>query len=163
MSTGRYELAAGVLDGTLYALGGFGAPGTGRGVGATVEAYDPAADKWTTKAPMPTARCRLAGGAGNGVLYALGGFEAEGRAQGGALATLDAYDPASDTWTTKMPMPAARWGLAVGVVNGILDAVGGGNPTGFVATVEAYDPATDTWTTKVSMPTARSDLAVGVV
>ncbi len=41
-----------------------------------------------------------------------GGFEGVG------------YDSATNTWTTKAPMPAARVGVAAGVVNGILYAVG---------------------------------------
>src|SRR5437899_10589569 len=54
------------------------------------------------------------------------------------------------TWTTKAPMPTARWGLAAGVVNGILYAIGGGGTSGFSdpTVVEAYDLATNTWTTK---------------
>jgi hypothetical protein len=64
---------------------------------------------------------------------------------------------------TKAPMPTARDGLAVGVVNGILYAVGGFNGSSYVSTVEAYDPVTNTWTTKAPMPTARYLLAAGVV
>jgi N-acetylneuraminic acid mutarotase len=68
------------------------------------------------------------------------------------------------TWTTKAPMPTARYHLATGVANGILYAVGGLSSSGAIlATVEAYNPATNTWTSKASLPTARFDLAVGVV
>ena len=53
-------------------------------------------------------------------------------------------------------MPTERYGLDVGVVNGIVYAVGGlgGSAWQYLATVEAYDPATDTWTEKppISMP-----------
>src|SRR3989441_53069 len=66
-------------------------------------------------------------------------------------------------WTTKAPMPTPRTGLATGVVNGILYAVGGNDGVSFLGTVEAYDPATNTWTTKASMPTVRTDLAAEVV
>jgi hypothetical protein len=58
-------------------------------------------------------------------------------------------------------MPTARTGLGVGVINGILYAVGGNNSSGtFVNTVEAYNPTTNTWTTEASMPTSRSSLSV---
>ncbi len=66
-------------------------------------------------------------------------------------------------WTTKAPMPTARYGLAAGVVNGILYAHGGASSTSIVNTLEAYDPATSTWTTKAAMPTARFYLAGAVV
>jgi Kelch motif len=66
-------------------------------------------------------------------------------------------------WATRAGMPTARFGLAAGVVNGVLYAVGGNDGSTNLATVDAYDPATNTWTTKAAMPTARSLLAAGVV
>jgi N-acetylneuraminic acid mutarotase len=68
----------------------------------------------------------------------------------------------SDCWTTRAPMPTARSDLGVGVVNGILYAVGGVGAVEY-ATVEAYDPVSDSWTTKAPMPASRQTLAVGVV
>ena len=67
------------------------------------------------------------------------------------------------TWSTKASMPTARWALAVGVVNGILYAVGGNHNDNCVNNVEAYDPSLDSWSTKASMPTARWGLGVGVI
>src|SRR5262249_8146827 len=125
----------------------------------TVEAYDPATDTWTAKAPMPTARDYLAVGVANGIIYAVGGYRLIG---GGETATdtVEDYDPASNTWTGKPGMPTPRGMLGVGVVNGILYAIGGSAP----ATVtEAYDPGGNTWTTKAPMPTVRSGLGVAVV
>jgi hypothetical protein len=81
-------------------------------------------------------------------------------------AAVEAYDTSTNTWTTKAPMPTARMGLAVGVVNNILYAVGGYQTSPVLRhldTVQAYDPATNTWTTKPPMPTPRAGLAVGVV
>src|SRR5438034_966710 len=115
----------------------------------------PGGGSWTTKAPMPTARFGLGAAAVNGVLYAVGGANG-----GGDLATVEAYDPVTNTWTTQAPMPTARYSLGVGVVNGILYAVGGANNGGFLATLEAYDPSTATWTTQAPMPTARYELGV---
>src|SRR3989442_597350 len=120
MPTARNALAVGVIDGVLYAVGGIG---TGGAV-ATVEAYDPASNTWTTKAPLPTARHRLAVGVVNGILYAVGGSGNLGNPPA-VLATVEEYDPATNSWTTRASMPTARFDLAVGVVNGILYAVGG--------------------------------------
>ena len=132
MPTARFEMASGVVNGVLYAVGGANAST----YYATVEAYDPATNTWTAKAAMPTARAYLAAGVVNGVLYAVGG----GTTSGAILATVEAYDPATNTWTAKAALPTARYVLTGGVVNGILYAVGG--TTGFtpLATVEAYTP-----------------------
>ena len=53
--------------------------------------------------------------------------------------------------------------LGVGVVNGILYAVGGATNTSVVNTVEAYDLTKNTWTTTAPMPTVRRFLGIGVL
>src|SRR5207249_945974 len=78
----------------------------------------------------------------NGVLYAVGGTDGSG-----SMATVEAYDPVTNRWTTKAPMPTPRTELGVGVVNGVLYAVGGD----YLGTVEAFDPVTNSWTTKAAM------------
>ncbi len=159
MPTARYALGVGAIDGILYGVGGL----LGTTPLATVEAYDPASNTWTTKASMPTARHRLAVGVVNGILYAVGGSGNFG-SPAVVLATVEAYDPATNSWTTKASMPTARFDLAVVVANGTLYAIGGiSSAVQGVATVEAYDPATDTWTTKASMPTARFGLGVATI
>lgn len=61
------------------------------------------------------------------------------------LKTVEVYDPSTDTWTTKAPMPTGRRQLAASVVNGKIYAIGGyvnkGQPG--LATVEEYNPITD--------------------
>src|SRR6266550_1239866 len=161
MPTARYALGVGAIDGILYAVGGLAVSTQF----ATVEAYDPATDTWTTKASMPTARDRLAVGVVNGILYAVGGRVGSGLASV-PVATVEAYDPVTNSWTTKASMPTARFDLAVVVANGTLYALGGVGSGGFtdaLATVEAYDPATNTWTTKAPMLTARFGLGVATI
>lgn len=67
------------------------------------------------------------------------------------------------SWTIKASMPTGRFGVAVGVVNGILYVVGGAANGVILSTVEAYNPSTDTWTTMASMPTSRYAAGAGVV
>jgi N-acetylneuraminic acid mutarotase len=129
---------------------------------ATVEAYDPATNNWTTKASMPTARSNVAVATVSGIIYAIGG-----EASYSPLSTVEAYNPATNAWTTKAAMPTARSEAAAVAVNNKIYVFGGnngpyGSPT-FLHTVEEYDPTTNTWTTKADMPTGRAVLAAAGV
>ncbi len=53
----RGALAAAVLDGKIHAVGGVGSNGHNT---PAHEIYDPASDRWTAAAPVPTARDHLA-------------------------------------------------------------------------------------------------------
>lgn len=68
MPTARDGLGAAGANGYLYGIGGSGA-----GVRATVERYDPRGDTWDHRAPLLTPRVLFAVGAFRGVLYAIGG------------------------------------------------------------------------------------------
>src|SRR6185295_13367925 len=85
------------------------------------------------------------------------------------LGTVQAYDPATNTWKELTPMPTPRNHAAIGVVNGKVYVIGGRVGAAFISLasdtslVEVYDPATDTWGTPgARMPTTRSALAYGV-
>ena len=158
MPTARIGLAIGVVNGILYAVGGFNELGN---LFNFVEAYNPSSDTWSSKATMPTARSGLAVGVVNGILYAVGGGEFFNNSN--PRSTLEAYDPSSNSWTPKAPMPTPRGGLAVGVINGILYAVGGTGSSGVLDVVEAYDPSSNSWSSKAGMLTGRTDLAIGVI
>jgi hypothetical protein len=89
---------------------------------------------------MPTARGALAAAAGpDGQLYVFGGFT---DIRGGILSTVEAYNPATNSWTTRASMPTARGALAAAAgPDGQLYVFGGGNDSGVLSTVEAYLPA----------------------
>ncbi|MNL89127.1 Kelch motif protein [compost metagenome] len=53
MSFSRYNHAAAVVDGKIYAIGGIGSEGESID---SVEMYDPLADSWQQVARMPQAR-----------------------------------------------------------------------------------------------------------
>ena len=65
-------------------------------------------------------------------------------------------------WTSMTPMPTARGGLGVAVVNGKIYAIGGLSDDLPVNNIEEYDPVTNQWTAKTPMPTARSGVAIAV-
>ena len=156
MPTPRGCLAAGTIDGVLYAAGGSGGPAVvvGNGILGTLEAYDPKTDKWMSKAPMPVPQTCAASAVVNGVLYVMGGEGPDAR----VTAATQAYDPGSDTWIARAPMPSPRSIAAAAAVNGIIYVVGGYAP-GATASTLAYDPNTDSWTSKAPMITPRTALA----
>lgn len=92
-------------------------------------------------------------------IYAIGGLSSS---SSNALTVVEAYDTASNTWTTAAPMLLfhAVAGGAGGDA-GRIYVIGGitGNSGSIVNTVEAYDVVTDSWATVASMPTARFNLA----
>ncbi len=67
-----------------------------------------------------------------------------------------------NSWVPREPMPTARGGLGVAVVNGKIYAIGGSNADTQLGVTEEYNPVTDTWAAKSPMPTPRSGFAVAV-
>jgi streptogramin lyase/N-acetylneuraminic acid mutarotase len=153
MHSPRGELAAAAGPaGRIYAIGGRGTDTTTLEVD-TVEVYDPATNRWSTAAHMPTARYGLAAVTGqDGRIYAIGGFNSSGY-----LGTVEVYDTVTDSWSTAAPMPSLRGSLAAVLgPDGRIYAIGGYNQ-GALTTVEAYDPRTNTWdTTPEQLPDPRT-------
>ncbi|MBV9923723.1 MAG: hypothetical protein JOZ96_01685 [Acidobacteria bacterium] len=156
MSVKRKNLAGGVVNGLLYAVGG----DDDFSYFTTNEAYDPVLDTWTGRGSMLTGRTGLAAGVVNGKLYATGGSIAP---VGVVVATVEAHDPIANTWTARAPMLQPRTYHGAAAVNGKLYVVGGIDGNGIdLATVESYDPASDTWTSRAPMPTARHSFGIAV-
>lgn len=136
--------------------------------------YDPAGDSWKALAPMPTRRLAAVAAEIGGKIYVIGGASVH---PGAKLVSLSAavphravdanemYDPATNKWDVRSPMPTARNHAAAGVVAGKIYVIGGrlaaanlvvGSNTDVV---ESYDPVTDSWgTAGLRMPTARSGM-----
>jgi N-acetylneuraminic acid mutarotase len=108
---------------------------------------------------MPTAREGLAAATGpDGRIYAIGGAINYGST---VLSTVEAYTPATNTWSTVAPLPTPRaWLAAAEGSDGLIYAMGGitSNSYNTSAVVEAYNTKTNVWTELPSMPTARSHL-----
>lgn len=154
MPSGRGGLGAGVVNGIVYAAGG----GTN-----VLQAYDPVTDSWSTKASMVTARYGLGVGALNGILYAVGGSSALG-CSGSWYSSVEAYDPSTNTWTPRAPMPSGKCELgAVVAVDGLLYAIGGSSTSGGRGTVYAYNPSTNIWTSRAPMLTPRGWAGISVL
>jgi hypothetical protein len=167
MPTGRDRFGTAVgPDGLIYVIGGYDG-----GTAAAVEAYDPVRNTWTCSvgdtganctarnlAPLPTARSRLGAATGpDGRIYAVGGYDGRNY-----LATVEAYDPRTNSWTPLAGMPTARGALGVATGgDGRIYAVGGwlGSDAATYNVVEAYDPVANTWATVAPVSAARRGLA----
>jgi N-acetylneuraminic acid mutarotase len=114
---------------------------------------------WSRVTSLPTARYGLVAVVGpNGKIYAIGGVESAGADGGKTSNRVEAYDPATNSWTIEAPMPSLRDGVATATgPDGKIYGMGGIEGTGFdsrvVDTVEAYSPTTNTWSAETSMPT----------
>ena len=165
--TKRTEVAAGALFGKIYVVGGFEKPGLGNvlnlAITPSLEVYYPSTDTWTTQTPMPVGLHHVGLGVADGRLYVIGGYRQSGVSVWHAVATVYAYDPVTDTWTERAPMPTARGALSVTEHEGKLYAIGGYDGKATSAAVEVYDPVTNAWTSCAPLPTPRDHLATATV
>jgi N-acetylneuraminic acid mutarotase len=100
--------------------------------------------------PMPTARGGLAATLGSdGRIYVMGGGTPNTTNQ--TFATVEAYDPATNTWTPRADMPTSRYGLATVSVGDAIYAIGGFDfsSSGGLSTTEKYSVLGNNWTMSV--------------
>ena len=159
MSTARSGLGVGVLDGLLYACGGWRS--------GVVEVYNPTLRAWITLSPMPAPRCNPGVAAADGLLYVCGGCDARGN----ATSSVYSYKPSTGQWKEEPPMNYVREGLGVVSVGDLIYAVGGtGRETSNnaqpeedemqLSSSEVFDPTTGVWTVLDDMPGPRDALAL---
>jgi N-acetylneuraminic acid mutarotase len=174
-----HHVAFTTLNDKIYGFGGFKAPASGPSASELIDnawEYDPAADTWKALAPVPSKRGAASAAVLNGRIYVTGGVtNLPGVKENGidpapyaVVATVDVYDPATDTWSSVRPLLLARNQHASAATGGKIYVIGGRVSSAFIETsnnvdlVEAYDPATDRWSARMRMPTARSAIAAGV-
>lgn len=139
------------LDGKTYVIGGFESGTTSK----KLEVYDPTDNTWTTLSSMSTARYFATAQVVDNKIYVIGGISNSSltTTTGTYYKTVEVYDPATNTWTTKASMPTARMGTSSVVHNNEIYVFGGMSSSATNLTkVEKYNPSTDSWTTLKSMP-----------
>ena len=127
LPTPRTHMYAGAVNGKIYLIGG--RVGSMQVVtGSTtdlVEEYDTAADRWgAVKLRMPTPRDGGTVGVYQGKIYVAGG-QAITAINNSVSRALEAYDPATNTWTSLPNVPLARHGQGGGVIGNRFHVVGG--------------------------------------
>jgi N-acetylneuraminic acid mutarotase len=165
----RGAAAAVMLDGQLHLIGGASEPASERASVGWHEVYDPQADGWSQRKPLPGARDHVGCVAHAGLIHVVGGrfntFEYNTDLH-------HVYLPARDTWELRAPLPTARSGHGLVELRGRFYAMGGegGILAGGVprqATVfgqmESYDPASDSWQRHAPMPTPRHAVGAAAI
>jgi N-acetylneuraminic acid mutarotase len=96
-------------------------------------------NSWTSKAPIHVARSDLGVGVVNGKIYAIGG-----KSKTGLVDTNEEYDPTTNTWTYKTPMPTPSNMFVTAVCQNKIYCLGAGIN-------EVYNPQTNRWEIKTPL------------
>ncbi len=143
-------------DDAIFVFGGY-VSGPIDGIASNLAwRYDPADDRWSAIAPMPSARS--AGGAARlgDYIYLAGGMHGQ---------HVDRYDPAADQWSSQaIDDPATRDHSAVVALDGELWLLGGRDHGGGLAhgEVTIFDPHSGQSRAGPTMPRGRSGFAAAV-
>jgi N-acetylneuraminic acid mutarotase len=104
-----------------------GTPGS-----STLHVYDPGTDTWTQKQTSLTVPHGAASTTFDAQLYVMGGYRVNPDRTTTAIRSTNVYDPATNTWTTKAPLPSSRVNASAArlAVNGQprIELVGGPRP-----------------------------------
>lgn len=156
----RSEMQATALDGRIYVVGGL--EGMSQAL-TRVDVYDPGSDTWSSAPPLPEGRHHYGMAAAGGKLYVIGGYP-PGEFPWSPSRDVFEFDPATQQWTSRSPLPTGRAALTVVTVDGKLYALGGEQGGIEAGTLnQVYDPATDQWMRLAPMPSPREHLAAAVI
>lgn len=167
LPTPFFSASAGVVNGSIHVIGSSFNSSTGQIGNFFNYQYDPSTDAWLTKTLMPN----FTSGptvAFQSKIYVIGAFAGIVPFQTVASSPTMVYDPETDTWETKAPMPSVRVELQANVVDGKIYLIGGGSPAirdfpNPANLNEVYDPTNDSWTEMAPIPTPVKDYASAVV
>ncbi|XP_076828860.1 kelch-like protein 18 isoform X1 [Brachyhypopomus gauderio] len=136
MSTARSRVGVAVVNGLLYAIGGY----DGQSRLSTVEVYNPETDTWSGVASMNSQRSAMGTVVVDGHIYVCGGYD--GRS---SLSSVECYSPETDRWTMVTEMSSSRSAAGVTVFEGRIFVSGGHDGLQIFNTVEYYNQHTALW------------------
>ncbi|KAK5889691.1 hypothetical protein CesoFtcFv8_015672 [Champsocephalus esox] len=136
MKTSRSRVGVAVVNGLLYAIGGY----DGQSRLSTVEVYNPETDSWTRVASMNSQRSAMGTVVVDGMIYVCGGYDGKS-----SLNSVERYSPETDRWTLVTEMSASRSAAGVTVFDGRIFVSGGHDGLQIFNTAEYYNHHTDRW------------------
>jgi hypothetical protein len=154
---GANHVGVAVLDGRLYAIGGFIEQNRRPHNACFVVDLD-AGGAWRSIAPLPRACGAIACVALGGRLHAVGGAIGDTFPTKKSVDWHLAYDAKADTWEERAPMPLGRDHTGTLTVGDAIHVIGG-RVDSFLTNSNLhhiYDPAKDAWAARRPLPTARS-------
>jgi N-acetylneuraminic acid mutarotase len=168
------EAVVAVLGSRIYVMGGF-APGV-EGPIDRVQIYDVDKNQWSDGTPLPDPVHHHGAAVVGGKIYVVGGFH-QPFPKRDPIDLAWVFDPTTNHWDKRAPMPSKRGAMVVGAIGNIIYAAGGEHlrppgqpvPQGAPAPYEpitdftAYDTVADRWSTLPGMKVARDHAYVGVI
>lgn len=186
-----YAPAAAVLGNEIYVIGGLNASGDPV---ADVQIFNPATNDWSSGTPLPIAVWGASAAVVHGVLYVfftdtwaystktkswttktappMGTGGAAGVVKNnviyligaGLTATVQSYNPATDTWVEETPLLSSKYFPGAGLLGTTIVAADGAVAPGYITgDTEGYDATTNSWTELATDPTARQGPCFGAV
>uniref|UniRef100_A0A8C9MRI0 Kelch like family member 18 n=1 Tax=Serinus canaria TaxID=9135 RepID=A0A8C9MRI0_SERCA len=136
MGTARSRVGVAVLNGLLYAIGGY----DGQLRLSTVEVYNPDTDSWSKVESMNSKRSAMGTVVLDGQIYVCGGYDGNS-----SLNSVESYSPETNKWTAVTPMSSNRSAAGVTVFEGRIYVSGGHDGLQIFNSVEYYNPHTSSW------------------
>ena len=132
ISNGRHHMGSAVLNGHIFAIGGQHHHDAQLMTQGTVEEYDPATDRWTTRTSIPEPRGHISSTTFvlDGRIIVAGGETSHGT----RIADVNAYDPGCGCWSSLTPLPQTKASGVAGASSGGFFYTGGGWKGGWKAT-----------------------------
>lgn len=146
----RSEMAwATACRGKMHVIGGYGVQRVDR---PYHHVFDPAANAWEERAPLPFGANHVGVAAlDDRYIYAMGGFTEQNRAPHSQCFV---YDVDTDSWRATARLPSPRGAIGVLGLDGLVHCVGGRDVRS-LDTHEVYDPKSDTWSQRAPLPGMR--------
>jgi N-acetylneuraminic acid mutarotase len=168
MPTARSSLGVAVVNGKIFAIGGF-VKGSLPALG-TNEMYDPVTNTWTSMASMPTPRVGFGIAEYEGKIYCIGGSTGPNQEGGGVVTGVnEVYDPKTNSWEIKSSLNTPREQMSINIVDGKIYVIGGIEYLSFKLDSkicynnDIYDPALDIWSIGAPVPNSAFSCASSVV